>query len=137
MIFQTLNDIIAYKTGRSLDESESDIDYNQYMINRWLSMYSGNYTFILNETVNKNWQIYSDKKLHYRFLTRILPQGKARKIAYLKKDKGEKSEVSNNIVDKLAKLHELSTKEVREYIESGKVDIKHLKKIYKEESKES
>ena len=55
-IFTHLNNIIFYK--KDDEQLEYDQSYNAYMINRWVSMYSPNMSFIINHTSNTYNQIF-------------------------------------------------------------------------------
>jgi hypothetical protein len=124
MLFDTLNDIIYYKTEKQLDIPENEQEYSAYMINRWLSMHSGNYSVIVNETVNKYYGNFTTKKDHYKFLCKVLPKDKIKRVEYLKKDKATK--VDKTPIKFLAKNLELSEREVTQYIECNNIDIKEL-----------
>ena len=49
-IFDYINDVLFHKKGNKLDNIDDYGQYNPYMINRWLSMYSPSVATIINET---------------------------------------------------------------------------------------
>lgn len=125
MLFDIINDIVHYKSKNILELDDNEKEFNGYMINRWLSMYSDNYSIIINDTTNKYYSNFKNKKDHYEFLCSILPKGKIQRINYLKKDKAE-NKVDKKVVEFLSKNLQLSQREILQYIEDGNIDIKEL-----------
>ena len=125
MIFDIINDIVHYKSKNLLEIPENEKEYSGYMTNRWLSMYSDNYSIIINETVNKYYSNFKTKKEHYEFLCSIIPTGKIQRIQYLKKDKGE-NKIDKKVIEFLSKNLQLSQREITQYIEDNNIDIKEL-----------
>ena len=123
MIFDTLNDIIQYKSKTVLDIPDNEKEYSGYMINRWLSMYSDTYSIIINETTNKYYNNFKTKKEQYVFLCTILPKNKITRINYFKKDKTEEK-TDKKVVEFLAKQLQISQREILQYIDDGHIDIK-------------
>ena len=123
MIFDTLNDIIQYKSKTVLDIPDNEKEYSGYMINRWLSMYSDTYSIIINETTNKYYNNFKTKKEQYVFLCTILPKNKITRINYFKKDKAE-DKTDKKVVEFLAKQLQISQREILQYIDDGHIDIK-------------
>ena len=130
-LFTYLNNIIHYKrVDRSV---ESDSTYNQYMINRWVSMYSPQAAVIVNHTTNTYWSVLQSKYDHLNFISRVIPKSKIYRINYIKKSKKDKGDETSEIVDFLAKKLELSKREIKYYIESHDIDLsphKHLCKTH-------
>lgn len=102
----------AYKSSVNYEENQ----YNNFMVNRWCSMYSTDVSEIINQTVNRTWSQLATKEDHYKFLFYLLPKQKRKKIEYIKKVKviAVKKE-DNNIDDILAKNKELSIREIQLY----------------------
>lgn len=125
MLFDIINDIVHYKSKNILELDDNEKEFNGYMINRWLSMYSDNYSIIINDTTNKYYSNFKSKKDHYEFLCSILPKGKIQRINYLKKDKAE-NKVDKKVIEFLSKNLQLSQREILQYIEDGNIDIKEL-----------
>ena len=52
-IFTFINDIIFGKKGDVIENVEDEDQFNGYLVNRWVSMYSPDNASIINETTNK------------------------------------------------------------------------------------
>ena len=111
-IFDFLNDILFTKKDK-LTNVDDESQYNQYLVNRWVSMYSPECAQYINNTVNWLYSVFDNKRDHYKFLKCILPRVKYRHIPYIKKVKPEKAEDDTNNIELLAKSLELSQKEVK------------------------
>ena len=128
-LFTYLNNIIHYK---KVDKSvESDSTYNQYMINRWVSMYSPQAATIVNHTVNTYWSILGSKYDHNKFITNVIPRSKIYRINYIKKSKKDKKDNTSEIITYLAQRLELSEREIRYYIESQNIDLTNYNHLCK------
>ena len=114
-IFDHLNDILFTKE-RNLSNIDDEQEYNQYMINRWISMYSPHMALTINNTTNWLYPVMEEKSAHYRFLHSILPRVQRKHINYIKKSQ-ETSEEDNNL-DLLAQKLELSKREVKYFIDN-------------------
>lgn len=128
-IFNFINDILCYKKGDLLDNVADESNYNSYMVNRWLSMYSPNVADLVNYTTNRYYSVFDTKQSHYKFLTRVVPHSKIYRINYIKKTSKHNSEDTQTIA-KLANHLELSQREIRYYIESDNIDISKYKKLW-------
>ncbi len=101
-----------YKLSINYEENQ----YNNFMVNRWCSMYSPDISEIINQTVNKTSKQVPLKEDHYKFLFYLLPKQKRRKIEYIKKNKQlptKKEEDGNDLL--IAKNRELSLREIQIY----------------------
>lgn len=125
MLFDIINDIVHYKSKNLLEIPDNEKEYSGYMVNRWLSMYSDNYSIIINETTNKYYSNFKIKKDHYEFLCNIIPKGKIQRIQYLKKDKAE-TKIDKKVIEFLSKNLQISQREILQYIEDNNIDIKEL-----------
>ena len=110
-IFNYINDILFYKKGHLLNNIDDESQFNTYMVNRWVSMYSPQIAVLINHTTNRIGSALSSKRETYRYLTRIIPTCKPRKIFYIKKQSKKKEEEDANI-EMLAKNLELSQREI-------------------------
>lgn len=110
-IFDFLNDILFTKKDK-FTNVDDESQYNQYLVNRWVSMYSPECALYINNTVNWLYSVFDNKRDHYKFLKSILPRVRYRHIPYIKKVKVDKEEKDNNI-ELLAKSLELSQSEVK------------------------
>lgn len=115
-IFDYINSIL-YKT--KLDEKihPTTSEYNQYSINRWLSMYSADISNIINSTVNRYGSVL-EKQEHYEFLFNLLNKCKNKKINYFKKSKKVDGEEID--IKELCDMYEISEREVKEMIDLQK-----------------
>lgn len=83
-------------------------------------MYSPQIAVLINHTTNRIGSALSSKRETYRYLTRIIPTCKPRKISYIKKQSKKKEEEDANI-EMLAKNLELSQREIKYYYASEKL----------------
>ena len=125
-VFSHLNNLIHYKSSANVEDDQS---YNNYMINRWLSMYSPQLATIINYTSNYYYPVLSSKQDHHDFLRRVIPKSKIYRIAYIKKSKSKKKDDTRSIIKILAKKLELSEREIIYYVSTNNIDIERLKKI--------
>ena len=114
-IFDFLNTIIFDKNNEITIEEN---DFNLYMVNRWLSMYSPDMANVINETSNKYGQTLAIKEDQFKFLLNMLPKQRKKHIAYIKKIKESKStkEEAIDITALIAKKMEISKREVEDYL---------------------
>ena len=117
-MFEHLNDILFHKQGDKLDNVDHESEYNMYMINRWISMYSDETCEIVNSTVNWLHPVFETKTDHYKFMQQILPVYRKRFIQYIKRPKkdDEPNEDEQN-VELLSNGLELSKREVKYLLE--------------------
>ena len=97
-----------------MNNVDDESTFNQYMTNRWISMYSDNLAIIINSTVNWFGGIFEQKKDYYNFLHTIIPRVKRKRIHYIKKAKPEE-DIDN--LAAIAKRLELSKREIKLYYE--------------------
>lgn len=71
-MFDIIDDIGRFKTGKSLDRKDFNEAFNLYMIQRWLSMNSKLNVEILNSTVNILYGSLNDKQF-YMLMKELLP----------------------------------------------------------------
>lgn len=88
-IFQYLNSILYSKKKIDLN-CDDEQQFNYFMINRWTSMYSKEVCNYINNTSNKYWSLFTDKKPQYNYLYNVIPKIKFKKINYIKKTKKDK-----------------------------------------------
>ena len=126
-IFDYINDILYHKKGDLLSNVEHESGYNPYMINRWLSMYSPQIANLINLTSNRLYSVFETKSESYKFLLKVLPKSKPRRIGYIKKVKKEKKD-ELDVIETLASSLELSKREINLYIKESNTDLERLKK---------
>lgn len=119
-MFTYLNDILFLKKGDSLENVDSESDYNMYMMNRWVSMYSPEVCTFINATVNWLHPIFETKQYHYQFLLKVLPRYRRKFIQYIKKSKEDNDEEAEKYAELLSTNLELSKREVKYLIEQQK-----------------
>tara|TARA_E500000318_G_scaffold86973_2_gene83781 strand:+ start:855 stop:1223 length:369 start_codon:yes stop_codon:yes gene_type:complete len=117
-IFDFLNNILHDKKQSELDLSDYNV-YSPYIINRFLSQYSSDVCYVINHTVNKNFETNWDKEHHYKFLIESLPKLKKKFIRYIKKNKDKDKDYT-----RCADIHEISKREVDLYFKEFKLNIK-------------
>lgn len=118
-MFNYLNDILFNKKGNELSNVDDEQNYNMFMINRWISMYSPDVCNVVNSTVNWLHPVFETKQQHYQFLSKVLPTYRRKFIQYIKKSKNENDEEENSI-SLLSKNLELSEREVKYLLEQQK-----------------
>lgn len=128
-IFQFINDILWYKKSTLLDNVDTEASYNNYMVCRWLSMYSPSTANLINLTANKYFSVFETKQEQYKFLVNVIPKSKIFRINYIKKPT-VKSKDDKAIIEHLAKHLELSQREIRYYIDTGSINITDYKKLW-------
>jgi len=114
-IFDFLNTIIFDKNNEITIEEN---DFNLYMVNRWLSMYSPDMANVINETSNKYGQTLAVKEDQFKFLLNMLPKQRRKHISYIKKKKEDKQKKENEVdfVTLIATKLEISKREVEDYL---------------------
>lgn len=115
-IFDCLNDILFTKRGKLLQNIDDESSFNQYMINRWISMYSPATATLINNTCNWLYSAFETKQQYYRFVSAVIPKLNFKRIHYIKKKKPENTEELEN-VELLAKRLEISQREIKSYYE--------------------
>ena len=110
-IFDFLNTIIFDKNNEITIEEN---DFNLYMVNRWLSMYSPDMANVINETSNKYGQTLAIKEDQFKFLLNMLPKQRRKHIMYIKKKKEDKQKKDNEVdfVTLIATKLEISKREI-------------------------
>lgn len=120
MLFDYLSNILYDKQKELLEE---DNEFVPFLIQRWLSMHSGEVAYILNETTNRYWGAMGDKQDWYNMFITQLPKVKFKKLQYIKKPK-ETNNKDEDTIKRLAENMELSQREVRLYLERQTIDKK-------------
>ena len=118
-IFTYINHILFYKKGDKLENVDDEAQFNGYMINRWLSMYSPQAATVINHTTNRYYSIFDTRKDNYKFLVSIMPKSKPYRINYIKKTHKDKTDKNKDAILFLAKSYEMSQREIRLYINNG------------------
>jgi len=127
-IFNFINDILFKKKGDLLNNIDSESEYNPYMINRWVSMYSPQMAVLVNNTTNKYYSVFDTKRDNYKFLVSFLPKSRPYRISYIKKVTKDKDDTLG-VISTLAKHLELSEREISYYVRSNNIDLERFKKI--------
>lgn len=129
-IFDQLRDVITDKRNMLSEDCELEKEFVPYMMQRWLSFYSNHFASIMNSSVNVLWNSVDEKQMWYKLFLGVIPKSRFRNIKYIKKDKEAKkaAKIDKEMITYLAERFELSRKEITEYLESGTVDVKSLKK---------
>ena len=113
-MFNHLNDIMFHKRGDQLNNVDHESDYNMFMINRWVSMYSPDTCHVINSTANWLHPVFETKQQHYNFLCKVLPTYRKKYINYIKKHKvDDKEKQEHEDLELMSRAVELSQKEVK------------------------
>jgi len=115
-IFNILSSILTTKQRIELD-TESEKEFNLYMVNRWLSMYSPDVAALINSTTNQWWDIFDTKQQQYDFLFHLISKSKFKKINYIKKAAKNKKPTKTEELEQekmLAHANFMSIKQLRE-----------------------
>jgi adenylate kinase family enzyme len=84
-IFDYINNILFFKKSYNPQNVEEIKVYNNFLVNRWVSMYDGESANLINETTNKKNYLGDDKEMQYKMLLNIVPKNKYKRIDYIKK----------------------------------------------------
>ena len=124
-IFTFINDILYKKTGNLLNDGESETVFVPYMMSRWVSMYSGSMTKLINQTFNRLWPAFDNKDMWYKAYISVLPKSRFKKIEYIKKNKEAKKTNPQRklLIEYLAKNMEISKREILEILDNNDIDI--------------
>ena len=94
-IFDCLNDILFTKRGKLLQNVDDEPGFNQYMINRWTTMYSPAMAVLVNNTTNWLYSGFETKQQYYKFVSKVFPKLVNKRIHYIKKKQEEKQQASD------------------------------------------
>jgi len=116
-IFDIINDILFTKKG-ILQTIDQESEFQPYMVNRWLSMYS---PFVAKHSniIGKYLSVFDNKKDLYNLFKAVFPKVSYKKISYIKKVKENKQEEDENI-KLVARNLEMSEREIKEYVDFKK-----------------
>ena len=84
-IFEAIDGMAFSKKMHATENMEAESSWQPYMVNRWLSMLDASAATIINETVNKYHQVFSNKQDYYQFMVHVLPHYRKQRIHYIKK----------------------------------------------------
>lgn len=96
-------------------DQEGESAFVPFLLNRWLSFYSKETTYFVNETLNKYTGLFEDKQELYRLYYNFIPRLKYKKISYIKKVKKQKEEDEDLVI--IAKNNGLSVRELKQYVD--------------------
>lgn len=115
-IFDIIGSILVNKKKIELN-LDNEGEFNLYMTNRWLSMYSAPVAKLINDTINRWWMVFDSKQEQYDFLYHLMPKCRFKRIQYLKKTKKEKptAESKEDYSALTAQSMCISTREVKMY----------------------
>lgn len=132
--FDYINSILYKKELRLLEDINFDQEFQPYLIQRWLSMYSPEICNILNETSNKQYGIFENKEMWFDYFDTIIPKMKYSRLEYIKKvnKKAKRNKEDDKIIEFLAKNSELSQREIKQMVDEFNLDVSIVKKVLKE-----
>ena len=96
-------------------DQEGESAFVPFLLNRWLSFYSKETTYFVNETLNKYTGLFEDKQELYRLYYNFIPRLKYKRISYIKKVKKQKEEDEDLVI--IAKNNGLSVRELKQYVD--------------------
>lgn len=115
-IFDFIKSILF--TKKRIDFNVDDEpQFNAYMLNRWISMYSAEMVDVVNSTGNMYAKNLPNKEAQYEWYFNLFPRMRFKKIQYLKKIKAEQKEASDDNIAIIAKNNEISQRELLLYKE--------------------
>ena len=120
-IFNYLSNILFTKKEPSLKTLDQQSDYQPFLVNRWCSMLNKQTCNLINNTANIMFQVFENKQDHYKLLHYIIPRERFKRINYIKKHKPRDEYM--DIIIKLAKKLEISTREINVYIKQANIDL--------------
>ena len=124
MLSEFLKDIIQRKKGDLLDLPENELQFNPYIIQRFLSMQSAMMCDIVNQTTNPKMGVL-DKKQIYLLMLSVVPKLRSTSFKYIKKEETGiiLNEKEKKAVDMLAQRYKLSKKDIEKYIKDLGLNI--------------
>lgn len=116
-IFTILKDVFQTKSGNLSDELDFNESFNPYIFQRWITMESTESAHIANETTNKIWNGLEDnQEMWYKLYITLIKKRNFKKIPYIKRAKMVTNEKKDLEIAQLAKQHNISQREVKEYL---------------------
>lgn len=88
-IFDIISGILFKKNEDLISNVDDAKHFQPFLVNRWVSMHSGNDAKIINETVNRYGHVFTEKADLYKFMVNVLPKHSFSRINYIKKKKIE------------------------------------------------
>jgi hypothetical protein len=116
-IFDFLNDILFSKKKEAFKSVDDNKAFSPYLINRWISMYSPEMALVINN-LGKYISLFDNKIDLYNFFVAVIPKKSRKNISYIKKikDNVKAKKDEPDIVALLSKKHEISKREIKEYL---------------------
>jgi hypothetical protein len=114
-IFDFISNIAFTKNKNCLNSIDEESEFQPFLVNRWLSMYSSELAKTSN-ILNKYIGIFESKKDLFALFCATFPRVSSKKITYFKKNKEPKDIKNDEIIIQIAKNKELSQREIRNYI---------------------
>lgn len=124
MLSEFLKDIIQLKKGDLFDLPENELQFNPYIIQRFLSMQSPMMCDIVNQTTNVKIGVL-DKKQMYLLMLNIVPKQRSTSFKYIKKEETSVflNEKEKKAVELLSQRYKLSKKDIETYIKELGLNI--------------
>jgi len=126
-IFDYLRDIIQTKSDVVYQDDEELAEFNSYLCQRWLSMYSPEVAHICNETTNRMWRSMETKQMWYKMFQSLIPRQRNKRIQYIKKSSKKKVQPNKEVIEIMANTLEVSKRECKMYIDEGLINLEQLK----------
>ena len=115
-VFDYISDILFTKKKNSLTTVDQESEFQPFILNRWLSMYSPD-TAKVSNILNKYLSVFESKKDLYSFFVALFPKVPYKKISYFKKNKDKQEKFDDEIITKISNNKEISKREIYSYLE--------------------
>ena len=112
-----VNALLHTKEKNILTNVEDESVYVPFVVNRWISMHSPKTAKAANE-INRHLSTFGDKKELYKLHDAVIPKVPKNYSRYIKKEAVKKIKPVDNL-DKMAQYHEVSKREIKEWIDYG------------------
>lgn len=122
---------ILHKKDVSELSMEMEHEFSPYMIQRWCSMYSNDMIGFINDSTNLIRGGLDTNNQWYKLFMSVYPTLSYKRIKYIKKNKESDTRLGedmSDVIKLLAEEHQMSIREVEEYVSVGKVDLKKIAK---------
>ena len=117
--FQLQNQLFYQRKDKAEElDTESSAAFVPFLISRWLSFYGRDQAAFTNMTLNRFGYIFGDdKNKQYKLFYNLIPRMRFKKLQYIKKKKkDEEKQDSDELVRTFARGHNVSAREVEEYV---------------------
>lgn len=127
--FDIVKDIVSTKGGHLSNEPDfSDAVKSIYLLQRWVSMFSLQCSYLLSQTTNKLYNGFDSSEELYKLLVTIMPKQEFYKFKYIKRDYKSNNDINDQIYKYLSFKRELSISEIKKMVEFFNIDLTQYNK---------